>query len=442
MLSKTSLLSLLLPVASAAVSSPASTPSAQSKPCQLLSTNTTQPYNGNQTQPLDPTGPTNQTQPGNGTDLPPDDTWVPTCKLPRTDVTYSVGHGFPGDCVPGTGTIQGFMIFVDFSDAESPDFETPGELRDLLVPEAAEWYKNASYGQLELNITADVSKFYRMPNSAESYNWEAGFSNAQHYAYVEDALDAYMNNGENPPPAATDVLYIATTRYNEWMSRSLGSGFSAWTRDFTFVAKRAVTFGNDPYLNWGYKAVNHETGHTMCLPDYYPGSSDLPTGYYTGGWSIMGSVGGMAPDFFAWDKWRLGWLADDAIDCILEHGTTEHTLTPLEVEGGVKAVVIAASQTSAIVAEARTAQGVDDQMCAPGVLLYTVDTTLTTSEGSVRVLDANPGSDGCGNNPWEPLDDGTLSMSGKRSFEASGWGVTVTLVDDKNGEFKIQVEYS
>ncbi|KAF4450789.1 hypothetical protein F53441_6121 [Fusarium austroafricanum] len=366
-----------------------------------------------------------------------------TCKLRSTDAHFNVGHGFASDCIPGTGTIQGFMMFVDFSDAQSPTSESVKELGDLLVPGAEEWFQTASYGQLELNITVDTSKFYRMPKSAAAYRWEEGFSAEQHLAYIQDALDAYTQNGARPPPAETDVLYISTTRNNNKMTRSLGSSFSVSTRNGKLVARRAVTFGTDPYSAWGYKALNHETGHSMCLPDYYPNTADLPTGYYTGGWSIMGYVGGVAPDFFAWDKWRLGWLADSAIDCVLQRGTTQHTLTPLETKGGKKAVVVATSETTALVAEARTAKGVDEKICAPGVLLYTVDTTLGTSDGAIKVLDATPGSNGCGvNGDVDPKNDGTLSMRGKATLEVSEWGVKVTLLDDKNGQFKISVQYS
>lgn len=348
------------------------------------------------------------------------------------------------DCIPSKGTIQGRMIFVDFSDAEALKGESPQDAYDLLVPDANKWFQEISHGQLELNITAHVSKFYRMPNSAESYGWDSGLTNQQHYAYVEDALDAYMNNGENPPPATTDILYVVPTRNAAWMTRSLASSFGAFTRDQKFVAKRAITFGVDPYNSWGYKSLNHETGHSMCLPDLYPLDINFPTGEYVGGWSVMGNVGGIAPDFFAWDKWRLGWLADEDIDCILSHGTTRHTLTPLETEGGTKAVVVAANKTSALVAEARTAKGADEKICAPGVLLYTIDTTRSTGEGPIHVLDATPGSDSCGSDVggWEPLNDATLSTSGTKSYEVHGWGIKVTLVDDKNDQFKIEVDYS
>lgn len=429
MMNKATVLSLLLPAAASSI-------------CQPLANNQTQPTN--QTQPLDPNTPTNGTGSTNST-FPDDNTpWVPTCKLPRQAFAWqSVGHGFMSDCVPSKGTIQGFMIFVDFSDAEALE-ESPQDAYDFLVPDANKWFQEISYHQLGLNITADTSKFYRMPHSAESYDWDSGLNNQQHYAYVEDALDAYMNNGENPPPAATDILYVVPTRNAAWMTRSLASSFGAFTRDQKFVANRAVTFGVDPYNSWGYKALNHETGHSMCLPDLYPLDLNFPTGEFVGGWSVMGNVGGIAPDFFAWDKWRLGWILDEDVDCILEHGTTRHTLTPVETEGGTKAVIVATNKTSALIAEARVAKGADEKICAPGVLLYTVDTTLATGQGPIRVLDATPGSDSCGSDVsgWEPLNDATLSMSGTKSYEVSGWGIKVTLVDEKDDQFKIEVDYS
>ncbi|KAL5613002.1 hypothetical protein FOVSG1_002065 [Fusarium oxysporum f. sp. vasinfectum] len=426
---KATLLSLVLPAVASFV-------------CQPLPNNQTQ--HTNQTDSLPSDSSTNSTFPTNGTSPENDTAWVPTCKLPRNDFAWqSVGHGFMTDCVSSKGIIQGYMIFVDFADAEALDGESPQSAYDFLVPDANEWFQEISFHQLQLNITADTSKFYRMPRSAESYNWDAGLTNEQHYAYVEDALDAYMNNGENPPPAKTDILYIVPTRNAAWFTRSLASSFAIFTRDNQLVSNRAITFGVDPYNSWGYKALNHETGHSMCLPDLYPLDLDFPTGEFTGGWSVMGNIGGIAPDFFAWDKWRLGWLRDEDIDCILEPGTTRHTLAPVETEGGTKAVVVAVNKTSALVAEARVAKGADERICAPGVLLYTIDTSVATGLGPVRVLDTTPGSDSCGSevNGWEPLNDATLSMTGTKSYEVAGWGIKVTLVGAKHDQYKIKIEY-
>lgn len=393
-----------------------------------------------QRHPFDPSTPTNGTGSTNGTTPGDDGPWVPTCKLPYLQ-WLSVGHGFSADCVQSRGTIQGRMIFVDFPDGEALEGESPQDAYDLLVPDANKLFLEISYGQLDLNITADTSKFYRMPNTAESYNWDAGLSQ---YDYVLDVLDAYTNNGENPPPPVTDILYVVPTRNVQWMTRSLASGFGAFTRNGTFVAKRAITFGVDPYIFWGFKALNHETGHAMCLPDLYPLDINLPAGEFVGGYSIMGNIGGIASDLFAWVKWRLGWFADEDVDCILEHGTTRHTLTPLETQGGTKAVVVAANSTSALVAEARVALGADKNICAPGVLLYTIDTSRPSGMGPIRVLDAMPEMDSCGSafGGWEGMNDATLSLSATRSYEVAGWGIKVTLMDDKRDEFEIEVEYS
>ncbi|KAI5455630.1 hypothetical protein BGZ63DRAFT_475998 [Mariannaea sp. PMI_226] len=367
---------------------------------------------------------------------------VSACKLPAlNDVYLSIGFNYAGDCVPSAGKVDAYMIFVDFSDAEAPGNDPPENLREFFFPNAADWYTRASYGAFSLSVAADVSRYYRMPAPAASYNWDSGFTYEQHQAYIQDVLQAYTDHGNRPPPPETEVLYVVPTRSaGPYMTRSMAFQGRVYTQNGAYVARKAVTFGADPFQTWGFKALNHETGHTMCLPDYYPYAPGLDTGYYVGGWSAMGFIAGPAPDFFAWDKWRLGWLSDDNIECVTVRGISEHILTPLEAAGGIKAVVIKANETAALVAEARTAESLDSSICAPGVLLYTVDTTIPTGNGPIRVLDANPLSGGCDN---DELNDATLSLDGKASsYEVSGWGLAVKLVSEEGGKFKIRVVYS
>ncbi|KAM0421188.1 hypothetical protein ACHAPT_011080 [Fusarium lateritium] len=372
------------------------------------------------------------------------------CKLAAVDnVDLSVGFGYNGDCVSGTGTLNGVMMFVDFSDAEPAQGETPESLYDALVPQTTEWYKQATNGALSLNITADLSTFYRMPASAASYGWERGLTWAEHQEYIQDALDAYTAKGSRPPPPESDVLYVVPVRNagGRGISRSITFTTRANTRKGDYVARKTVTVATDAFTTWGPKsfiALAHETGHTMCLADFYPFAPGLDLGYFVGGWSAMGDVSGVGPDFFAWDKWRLGWLADDSIDCVSERGTTEHTLTPVELKASgneIKAVVVARNQTSALVAEARIPEGLDSGVCAPGVLLYTVDTTVKSGDGPVRVLDANPGSGGCGTGNVYDKNDGTLSLTpgGVSSYKVPGWGVEVTVVKQTEKSYTIKV---
>ena len=373
------------------------------------------------------------------------------CKLPAIDSVYlSAGFGYKGiDCVPSTGTLEGFMIFVDFPDAVATENDNPQSLYDFLVPETIKWYNQSSYNGLSLAIDADLSTVYRMPASAASYHWDRGLSYAEHEVYIQDALDAYTHNGKRSTPPESAVLYVVPVRGATAISRSITFQGRANTRQGVYVARKTVTVATDVFTSWGsagFIALAHETGHTMCLPDYYPFTSGLNLGDYVGGWSAMGDVSGVGPDFFAWDKWRIGWVSDEAVDCIVEQGTSEHVLIPLETEStkdGVKAVVVASNQTSALVAEVRIAEGLDSKVCAPGVLLYTVDTSVETGHGPVRVIDANPGSRGCGSDASRDKNDGLLSLDSgaASSYEVPGWGIKVTVIDQSEEKYTIRVEY-
>ncbi|KAI1424866.1 M6 metalloprotease [Xylaria sp. FL1777] len=355
---------------------------------------------------------------------------VSACKLAADQNVYlSAGFGYELNCAPSVGALSAFMIFVDFSDQGATE-SSPEELRDFFLPSAADWYYTSSYGALNLSVTADTSRFYRMPATAASYNWQRGLTAEEHEVYIQDALAAY-----NAPIPAVDVLYIVPTANAKLISYSPTYVGDVTTRDGTYVARKAVTFGYDGYATWGYLVLNHETGHTMCLPDYYPFNGSA-TGLFIGGWDLMGLISGPSPDYFAWDKWRLGWLSDDQIDCVSVAGTTSHTLTPLETIGGKKAVVVKHNATNALIAEVRSAEGLDSASCATGVLLYTVSTETDTGDGPLHVLDSTPGSGGCAG---DQLNDATLTVDGVDSYIVRGWGIVVTVVAKDGEDYTIEV---
>ncbi|KAI1372054.1 M6 metalloprotease [Hypoxylon crocopeplum] len=357
---------------------------------------------------------------------------VSACKLAaNNDIYLSAGFGYELNCAPSIGTLSAFMIFVDFDDQGA--IETPQSLHDFFLPAAAEWYATSSYGALTLNVTADTSRFYRMPAAASSYGWERGLSYETHQVYIQDALDAY---GKTIPP--TDVLYVVPTANASAISFSPTFMGDVETRAGVYVAKKSVTFGLDAYRTWKYLVLNHETGHTMCLPDYYPFNGSA-TGLFIGGWNLMGLISGPSPDYFAWDKWRLGWLSDEQIECVAEAGSSTHMLTPLEKAGGSKAVVIKHNSTNALVAELRTADSLDLASCSTGVLLYTVSTMTATGEGPVRVVDATPTSGGCAG---DRLNDAPLSLNGTSSYTSRDWGIKVTVVTQTGDGVEISVEVS
>ncbi|KAF0324243.1 secreted protein [Colletotrichum asianum] len=379
-----------------------------------------------------------------------------SCKLAANQSVYfSSGFGYNYDCAPSAGTLNALMLFIDFPDQTASE-ASPKEAYDVFFPQTAEWFDKSSYGKLALNVTADSTRFYRMPKNATDYQFERGLSQQMHQVYIKDALEEWLKITNTPVPGVnstegpiTDVLYIIPTRNATAISFSATLTSSVYTYDINHVARKAVTIGLDTYDVWGYKALNHETGHAFCLPDLYP----LPSGYtglYTGNWDMMANVGGHSPDYFAWNKWRLGWLEDDQIECVVPaagssagnaSASTTHKLSPLETEGGVKAVVVKQNEKEALVAEVRSKNGNDENACATGVLLYTVATDVATGEGPIRVLDGNQGwgSASCAN---DELDNAPLTFNGAgaSAYTVKDWGVTVTVVAQEGDDYTIRID--
>lgn len=357
------------------------------------------------------------------------------CKIPADSSVYlSPGFGYELDCAVSTGVQSGYVLFVDFPD--TPANDDPQSVYDEFLPAAREWYLTASFGRLDVSVEADLgSGFVRMPAAADSYGWERGLTAEAHYKYIQDAVDAHLQT--RGPIAPVEVLYIIPTRAAAPITFSPTYMGPVSARSGEPIAKKSVTFGMDAYKTWGFKVWNHESGHTMCLPDLYPLPSG-PVGQYVGGWDMMGFINGPGPDYFAWNKWRLGWLDDDQFDCILSAGTTSHTLSPVSDESGsrVKGVVIKRSGTDVLVAEVRSNTGNDGAACAQGVLVYHVSTTTATGAGPIRVFDATPGSGGCNG---DELNDAPLSVEGVSSLSLPEWGVTVTVVSQQESDYTIEV---
>ncbi|KAK6865359.1 hypothetical protein PG995_001887 [Apiospora arundinis] len=362
------------------------------------------------------------------------------------------------DNVKSTGSIKGWMMFIDFPDAEGNGTD-PQAIFDSHAPAAEAWYHTSSYEKLSLQISGDTKQIYRMPATTASYQWEGGISSFHLMNYVQDALDAYMkaHGGDASAFPEMDILYLVAPP-SATFSNSYAYMYEPETRlpegagnetVGTAVAHRAVAFGHDFHSEFnarGYKVLVHETGHTFGLPDYYLTNGTGSLGDLVGGFSLMGATFEQAPDMFGWDKWRMGWLADSAVQCITEKGSTTHVLSPLEkpAESGSKqVVVVATSGTTMLVAEARTKNGVDNELCGPGVLLYTVDTNVASGQGPIRVLN---GIDldlrWCGGYVANlaPL---SFTSPRKSSLTLEEFGVTVTLTEhnEATDHWTIKVDY-
>jgi len=160
-----------------------------------------------------------------------------------------------------------------------------------------------------------------------------------------------------------------------------------------------------------------------------------------GGWDIM-SWTKPAAHFLAWHKWKLGWLDASQILC-LNAGQLEETITPLEVSGGVKAIAVLTSASTAYVVEVRQLMGQDSRLCDKGVLVYTVDAAARSGYQPIVVKPAQQGSDREQINKCGPLYDATLDLGpGEVSkFEVPG-RLTVEVLSTSEGAYRVRVTKS
>ncbi|KAK8123974.1 M6 metalloprotease [Apiospora kogelbergensis] len=399
------------------------------------------------------------------------DTNVAACKLDAGSGANSIrGFDLKGAVPAASGEVRGWMMFVDFPDAQAADagYSAKG-VYDSVVPPADPWFRTASNGRMSLNVSADVDRIYRMPKNSTAYHWDNMAATYGQMVFLEDALEAYMDaNGIAAEDIKSklpdlDVLYVVPSPNAPNFRISYAPQWPPQTRsrngtdgnivEGETVARRAVTFGTNVYRDQGlsdggglkgWKMLVHETSHTLGLPDYYPLELTRLEGEFVGGFSIMGAIGEVAPDMFAFDKWRLGWMDDSAMQCITEKGSSTHVLQPLAADSGVRAVMIPTSRTTALVAEARTPGASTPSPAPRACFFYTIDTEVVSGSGPVRVVDTlEQELHWCGGYSLNmaPLSFVELRSSSKTIKEL---GITVTLLehDESADTWKIKVDYN
>lgn len=401
------------------------------------------------------------------------------------------------------GKLKALMIVIDFPDAKASDntgvngmpgkpqvdngnrihghvLKTAQDYYDYLMPNAHAFYDTSSYGQLDFDVTlvkssnaADGGVFTCSKSLYGNGKDDPGYAldrGGDVDSYLKDALTQAKSTLQNYPGGPYNMIYVVAAEnavgisYGPTDTNGDTANTYSGRTDFTSL----VRIGYDSYSVWKTKAVNHETGHSMGLVDYYingfsgygGGQCDPNTGtadYYpmVGHWNIMGFINGPAPDFFAYDKWRYGWIRDDQVDIITANGTTTHQLTPVETPGGTKLIVIpGASKGIAYVMEYRQVAGVDNTAVtekstdsdpnyqnenwkhnygtfnSPGILMYKIDDNVDSLSGPLTIVDLHPDDT---KELGTSLDSSVLgATSGIYTYTDAAAGITVTLNKETN----------
>lgn len=375
------------------------------------------------------------------------------CHLPPPAGVGNEHEGWPPDYgrwLEPEGTLNGIFLFVDFDGAVGTAAERDGVVDDF-DPELADWFDDASYGQVTLDLDFTAS-WQRMPEDHDDYGWPVDLS--EHQKYMQDAVDQWDATVDF---AQYDLFYVVSPEAATGIASS-----PAWIstptttvmgNNGTVELAHGSTLARDR-ATWGYQILAHETGHVFGLPDLY--EYDVTDRHrHVGGWDTMGRVNGPAPDYLAYHKWRMGWLDDTQIVCVDSHGTLQQTLAPLHTATGVKAVVVRIDTDRAVVVENRDAgsaidgtPGVVDCYQA-GVLAYVVDSRVGGGGDDVEeepevvmpvtVVDANPGTlAGCSDNDVAEKANATLTGV---SDSVETEGVEVELTGINGADRQVQVSW-
>ncbi|KAF2727523.1 hypothetical protein EJ04DRAFT_570315 [Polyplosphaeria fusca] len=287
-----------------------------------------------------------------------------------------------------------------------------------------------SYGKLSLELVPVLDQWYRMPAESSSYNYSRGLTTELHLKYINDALTAV---GPSFSFENIDVLYVIAAPYADEIGFSTSTSVDVIAADGSTIGI-SITYGQDLHFTWGYKTINHETGHAMGLPDLYAEEDNTK---YVGGFDLMGLIAGQSPDYFAWHKWQLGWVDDSQVECAVDAGKTTYRIGPIEVAGeAAKAVAIPITSTQYVMAEVRSTLGIDSDACGTGVLLYTADSAIGSGDGPVRIIDANENSGGCKPDVGGEMNDAPFGVE----QVWAGEGVTVRVVEKVDDDYIIEVE--
>ena len=310
---------------------------------------------------------------------------IEPCQLPPV-YTRDVALGIPrsDDYLPSIGTVNAAVLFVDFPDV--PAQQSPEEVFAMINPGAVEYFEQVSYGRMHLKLTPYL-RWLRLGQPSTHYA-DLITTGEGHTTFMQEAVDL-----ADAEVDFSDVDLVLVLANPEASALEFGPAAPRTTIETDEgIITSGITSGSDlPY--WGFLWLNHEMGHILSLVDLYAfdatwgNESDSPyaASRFTGIWSLMNDIAGLGPEYFAFERWQLGWLDDGQIVCQTS-GEYVTLISAIEQEGGTKSVMIPLSETAALMVESRRAAGYDAKIPREGVLVYRVDTAIPTGQGAIQVL--------------------------------------------------------
>ncbi|MFF6780193.1 M6 family metalloprotease domain-containing protein [Streptomyces sp. NPDC012510] len=245
------------------------------------------------------------------------------CTLRRTQAHHSEGLDTWNSAYPRpTRDLDAVLVFLSFPDAAP--LTTPTELTADHFPATSEFFERASYGKFSLH-PHPRREWLEMPRSSTAYAIRRDWNSEHRAAYLRDALataDPHVDFSRY------DIVYFVADPHAPGVDSDATKVVNLESPvevDGTGLRRVVTVFERHPPDRL---VLAHETGHVFDLPDLYhrpaDGKGDWDT--HVGDWDLMGSQFALAPDLFAWHKWKLGWLEPRQVTCVRGTGSTRLTL--------------------------------------------------------------------------------------------------------------------
>ena len=355
---------------------------------------------------------------------------IEACKI-GSSAEVDFGSGFPisqYSATVATGTLRIALAFVDFPN--SPETGSIDSAYEKIASRVSAVYKEMSYGKLNVEFVK-IPGWIRMDKSSNAYQ----VSQEGRGDYTDTVTYAREVIGKADPAVdftGVDSLVVFASEeapgiagdYEQTLSEPLK------TKEGSSIQSVIVSGGGWWLKLWDPNVVAHEFGHTLGLADLYDSKAgeDENIHPFVGDFDFMsyGYERSLAPSFLGWDRWRLGWISDDAVICLKPTAENRVILSPLQSGKGALLAVVPLSATKVLVMESRRPIGIDSKLSDSGVLVYIVDSRVDSGLGPIRVQGT-----------WTSKSMSEALLSVGEYLEASGWVVSVTRNEVWGNEFAI-----
>jgi hypothetical protein len=307
---------------------------------------------------------------------------IENCKLVSQNGFYGVNLGWLKNSLwlDGIGRKKFLVVGIDFSNARES-----GPVSQMVAGFELEkvnaFYSKASYGKMGLDFTI-ANAVVSLPIS------DVGVYDIQIAGEVAKQIPRSYKLAD------FDGLIGIVTSNSSYTARTALMALppSVMGNETGHISNATIVAGISPKVpGWtSWMVIAHEIGHLLGLMDLWSREDALAwEGKTSAPFSLMNTGAGWtyAPDFFAWEKWRSGWIADSEVVCLeLNNVSAQIDLVALASPMGKKLVVLPISTTKVIAIEFRQRSELDVGLQKSGVLVYEIDLTKGQFQVPIKLI--------------------------------------------------------